>query len=305
MASSSNIENNALGPEGGLPRIKRSRERDMLFTNNHHLVLSQSSYDRRHDARTRRFPSKPTTAAFKPHTVTPARKRTMMEMVLHRSGAMEVKDNIARIAHICEEYKNKTGNSTDPDDECLPPHTECSVLLYLAHDAYYQVIIAKYGGIPAILDAMNTFLICADFQACCCEILCALCAENSNNKAVIEKAGGSVAIMTTMRNNPRAIRVQTSGCAALRELMLSAPPRGVEVSAPTPKGIGSSNNTTKATITSSNTTNLSQLELATKQIHLPESGQGKIDKYKPTTILPEPDYYELEGAKKARSGAAA
>jgi hypothetical protein len=256
MASGSNIENNAalVGPGGGLPRIKRTRDRDMSFTMIHHL-LPQSSYDRRHHARRTRAPlSKHTTAVCSPpHTLSPARKNTMMDdMVLHRSGAIEVKANIGRIARSCEEYRKKIGNSTDPedDDECLPPHTECSILLYLARDAYYQVIIAKYGGIKAILDAMHTFPICADFLACCCEILSALCAENRNNKAAIDKAGGSVAIMATIRSNPHSNRVHTSGCAALRGLMLVSPPScGVE-EASAPEGSGSSNNnhsTTKAT----------------------------------------------------------
>jgi hypothetical protein len=264
---SSNIENNAaantafypiasplVGPGGGLPRIKRTRDRDMSFTTFHHLP--PRSYDRRH-RHAISAPCKPTTAAyFPPYSIVshPAarKKNTMMDMVLHRSGAIEVKENIARIAHSCVEYKT-TGNSTAPDDESLPPHRECSTLLYLARDAYYQVIIAKYGGIKAILDAMNTFPICADFLACCCEILSALCAENGNNKAAIDKAGGSVTVMSTIQNNPHSIRLHTSGCTALRDLMISAPSCCVEASAtataPTPEGIGSSKPTTKATVT--------------------------------------------------------
>jgi hypothetical protein len=175
----------------------------------------------------------------------------MMDMAWHRSGAIEVKENIARIAHSCEEYKKKTGNSADTEDESHPPHTECSILLYLARDAYYQVIIAKYGGIKAILDAMNTFPISDDFLACCCEILSALCAENGNNKAAIDKAGGSVTIMATIQSNPDSIRVHTSGCAALRDMMLSTPLCGVlEASPPTPKCIGSSSHIAKAIATS-------------------------------------------------------
>ena len=173
-----------------------------------------------------------------------------MDMILHRSGAVEVKENIARIVHSCKEYKKKTGNSNAPDDECLPPHTECTFLLCLARDAYYQVIIAKYGGTKAILDAMNTFPICADFLACCCEILSALCAENGSNKDAIDKAGGSLAIMVTIQSNPHSLRLHTAGCAALRELMLNAPSCCLEASTPTPKGIRSSkNHTTNATLT--------------------------------------------------------
>jgi hypothetical protein len=122
-----------------------------------------------------------------------------------RSNASSVKCVIADLQITVNEQKKL------PNETFEPPLQECFMLSNWAIDAYYKVVISKYQGIPAIVDAMQTFPNNADLQAYCCITL-----KNLGNKLAIQQAGGVTAILTAMRAHSDSIHVQSEACEALQ-----------------------------------------------------------------------------------------
>ena len=138
-------------------------------------------------------------------------KSTMVGMI-QRSGAMSIKSHIARIIQSCESGSTETGNS-------VPPEAECSILADWAHDAFYQVVISKHGGIHALLKAMDTFSDSPNLQAHCCVALGSLCFNNDNNRRLILSSGGIPTISSAIRKNLQSTQIQIAALKALKDIL--------------------------------------------------------------------------------------
>ena len=101
--------------------------------------------------------------------------------------------------------------ATFQDGEVQPPLQECAMLAQWSVDAYYKVLISKYKGIPAIVNALNTFASCADVQAYGCSAL-----KNMGNKLSVQEAGATPAALAALRNHPTSIHVQSECCELLQ-----------------------------------------------------------------------------------------
>eukprot|EP00522_Entomoneis_paludosa_P015784 CAMPEP_0172454432 /NCGR_PEP_ID=MMETSP1065-20121228/11422_1 /TAXON_ID=265537 /ORGANISM="Amphiprora paludosa, Strain CCMP125" /LENGTH=288 /DNA_ID=CAMNT_0013206759 /DNA_START=417 /DNA_END=1283 /DNA_ORIENTATION=+ len=159
-------------------------------------------------------------------------------MLMSRSGGPTVKQMIATILSRCEQVKAATAAANQQQQEDgsasskpavtipSPPTAECSVLSQFAGDAYYNVVIAGRQGIPALIQAMETWPQERGLQECCCLALGNLCCSQGksgsggtgSNLVAIEQAGGIPAIIQAMRNHSTSVAVQSAACDALRNM---------------------------------------------------------------------------------------
>ena len=125
--------------------------------------------------------------------------------IAQRSSGSTVKAAITEIKRLCLE------KAVHQDELIEPPIQECAMLSQWSVDAYYKVVIAKYNGLPAIIDAMAVFPSHSDLQAYCCSAL-----KNISNKIAIQQLGGVAAIASAMLNHPHSIHLQSEACEALK-----------------------------------------------------------------------------------------
>lgn len=125
----------------------------------------------------------------------------MQVAVAQRSNGGTVKSCIAELQRI---------TAVAPEE---PPLDQIFMLAQWASvDAYYKVVISKYQGIPAIIQAMDTFPMSADLQACGCSAL-----KSLSNKSHIHTNGGVSALLNALRNHPASIVVQSEALDALKQ----------------------------------------------------------------------------------------
>ena len=142
----------------------------------------------------------------------------VMQMA-QRSNGSSVKTVIADLNRLCAEAQQNVDVTTR-----IPPLNECTMLSLWAVDAYYKVLISKYGGIEAVVTAMMTFPASADLQACCCKIL-----KNIGNKQSVRNAGGVAALATAMQHHSQSIQVQSEACEALKSQVPMLPSESRDV----------------------------------------------------------------------------
>jgi hypothetical protein len=128
--------------------------------------------------------------------------------VAQRSNGASVKVVIAAIKKDCETAQQQ---HQDEQETGHVPLEECGMLSLWAVDAYYQVLISKYGGIDAIVTAMRVFPNSAELQAYGCQTL-----KNMSNTLASQKAGGVTALADAMGLHPQSIHVQSEACEALQ-----------------------------------------------------------------------------------------
>jgi hypothetical protein len=136
--------------------------------------------------------------------------KNTMYLMITRSGGSTVKQIVERIIEQCDAAENETS--------CSPPEAECCVLAQWAVDAYYRVVIAGKGGIPAIVRAMTVFASSRGLQEAGCLALGNLCMQRGGNLVALEKAGGISCIVSAMRNHSTSVAVQSAACDALRNM---------------------------------------------------------------------------------------
>ena len=136
----------------------------------------------------------------------------VMQMAQRSNGAT-VKAVIASLKRRCEaaaEEPASSGADTTTDDRKVPIE-ECSMLKLWSVDAYYKVLISKYGGLVAIVTAMKAFPNEEELQVSCC---CSL--KHMSNKLAVHQAGGTTALVDAMSNHPQSIQVQSEACEGLK-----------------------------------------------------------------------------------------
>ena len=121
-----------------------------------------------------------------------------------RSNGATVKAVISNLKQQCE-----AGHSGNSDRRV--PLEECAMLSLWAVDAYYKVLISKYGGLVAIVTAMKVFPTEDELQASCCSAL-----KHLSNKLAVHQAGGTSALIAAMEYHPQSIQVQSEACEALK-----------------------------------------------------------------------------------------
>jgi hypothetical protein len=134
-------------------------------------------------------------------------KANAVMQIAQRSNASSVKTVISELQRQCDEH------TAQPDEqiEIEQPLQECAMLAQWSVDAYYKVVISKYQGIQAVVNAMRTFPDHADLQALCCCVL-----KNLTSKVSIQQAGGTAACIQAMRLHPHSVPVQSEAIQALR-----------------------------------------------------------------------------------------
>ena len=141
--------------------------------------------------------------------------------VAQRSNGASVKAVIAELQKHCEAATEGSSNYVSAEGPAHVPLEECGMLALWAVDAYYKVLISKYGGIEATVTAMKTFPEDAELQAYCCTTL-----KHMSNKVSVQQAGGVHALGMAMKCHPKSIHVQSEACEALKsqDALLSQEP---------------------------------------------------------------------------------
>jgi len=92
------------------------------------------------------------------------------------------------------------------------------VLVNLAYfSVIHQVIIAKQGGIAAVVEVLRRYPLDAGLQADGWHALKHL-ARNDDNQVAIMKAGGIATVIMALQLHPMRVRVQFQGCSVLTNL---------------------------------------------------------------------------------------
>ena len=191
-----------------------------------HLSNSNSSFSRCPSSMmgSRRFPSNRTSSgSLSVNSASSGSVNLTSNAVMQmaqRSNGSNVKAVIADLKRICAEAQS---NTVDVSSR-TPPLDECTMLSLWAVDAYYKVLISKYGGIEAVVTAMKVFPSCADLQTCCCNTL-----KNIGNKQSVHQEGGVSALAAAMRFHPQSIQVQSEACEALQSQVPMLPEERREV----------------------------------------------------------------------------
>jgi hypothetical protein len=128
--------------------------------------------------------------------------------VAQRSNGSAVKQVIHELQQTIDDYQD--GSDHEEGDDA--PVAQMAMLAQWASvDAYYKVVIAKYDGIPVIINAMNAYESNVDIQSYGCMAL-----QHLNNKALIQQHGGVSAMIRAMKRLATNITVQSEALLAIQ-----------------------------------------------------------------------------------------
>jgi len=134
--------------------------------------------------------------------------------VAQRSNGSAVKQVIQELQQTLDDCQDRklVGSHDDEEGEDAAPVSQMAMLAQWASvDAYYKVVIAKYEGIPVIINAMETYQTNVDIQAYGCTAL-----QHLNNKLLIQQHGGVAAMIRAMQLHATNITVQSEALQAIQ-----------------------------------------------------------------------------------------
>lgn len=97
------------------------------------------------------------------------------------------------------------------DEDMVEAH--CGTLAQLVSDAYYQVVVSKYGGVQILCHVMQSFPLNTNILESCCS-----CLERIPHHQHLQLHGGAI-LKECLELHPQSIHVQSAACQALAALL--------------------------------------------------------------------------------------
>jgi len=141
-----------------------------------------------------------------------SRKATIL--MAQRSNAAGVRAIVSSLDEKCDRA-SVTPNEILPSDD---PYPYCAMLMHIADDAYYRVVLGSANCVSILVKAMTLFPQRVNLQEACCCALGKLCDGNGSNQRAVMNANGVQQIVVAMRQHSASIAVQSAACAALRQM---------------------------------------------------------------------------------------
>jgi hypothetical protein len=125
--------------------------------------------------------------------------------IAQRSSSKEVKAILTQLAEATAE--------TASEDVV---EAQCAMIARMALDAYYQVVISKYGGARIMCHVLKQFLHNASILESCCSTL-----QRMPHAPYLQQCGVEL-LMSAMDYHPDSIHVQSAACATLAAILTTA-----------------------------------------------------------------------------------
>lgn len=122
--------------------------------------------------------------------------------IAQRSSSKEVKAILTLLAEATEE------NASEEVVEA-----QCAMIARLALDAYYQVVISKYGGARILCHVLKHFVHNASILESCCSTL-----QRMSHAHCLQQYGIEL-LMSAMDYHPDSIHVQSAACETLAAIL--------------------------------------------------------------------------------------
>eukprot|EP00548_Thalassiothrix_antarctica_P008633 CAMPEP_0194153002 /NCGR_PEP_ID=MMETSP0152-20130528/54916_1 /TAXON_ID=1049557 /ORGANISM="Thalassiothrix antarctica, Strain L6-D1" /LENGTH=264 /DNA_ID=CAMNT_0038858007 /DNA_START=37 /DNA_END=831 /DNA_ORIENTATION=+ len=141
-----------------------------------------------------------------------SRKATIL--MAQRSNATGVRKIVQSLDEKCDKASAKPNEIPPADD----PYPYCALIMHIADDAYYRVVLGSANCISILIKAMSLFPQHVTLQETCCCALGKLCEGNGSNQRAVVNANGVEQIVNSMKQHSGNIAVQSAACDTLKQM---------------------------------------------------------------------------------------